>query len=92
MEILPDAFKSYCEEKSAQSGFDPGGYAFCLLITAGNTIDHRAKLNLGPFKVPAFLWQIVVKKVLRKKSAKLSENRSRGELQPGPAESLKQKN
>jgi hypothetical protein len=60
MEILPDAFKSYCEEKSAQSGFDPGGYAFCLLITAANTIDHRAKLNLGPFKVPAFLWGGIV--------------------------------
>ena len=44
----------------------------------------------GP--VGAFLVQIVVKKVLRKKSAKLSENGSRVELQPGPAESLKQKN
>ena len=44
----------------------------------------------GP--VGAFLVQIVVKKVFRKKSAKLSENRSCGELQPGPAESLKQKN
>ena len=40
----------------------------------------------------AFLVQIVVKKVLRKKRAKLSENGSRYELQPGPAESLKQKN
>ena len=39
-----------------------------------------------------FLVQIVVKKVLRKKSAKLSENGSWDELQPGPAESLKQKN
>ena len=44
----------------------------------------------GP--VGAFLVQIVVKKVLRKKSAKMSENGSRGELQPGPAGSLKQEN
>ena len=39
----------------------------------------------------AFLVQIVVKKVLRKKSAKLSENESRLELGAGPAESLKHK-
>ena len=44
----------------------------------------------GP--VGAFLVQIVVKKVFRKKSPKLSENGSRVELQPGPVESLKQKN
>ena len=40
----------------------------------------------------AFLVQIVVKKVLRKKSAKLSENGSRNELGAGPAGSLKQEN
>ena len=40
----------------------------------------------GP--VGAFLVQIVVKKVLRKKIAKLSENGSCGELRPGPAGSL----
>ena len=40
----------------------------------------------------AFLVQIVVKKVLRKKSAKMSENGSCDELGAGPAESLKQKN
>ena len=44
----------------------------------------------GP--VGAFLVQIVVKKVLRKKSAKLTENGSCDELQPGPAGSLKQEN
>ena len=44
----------------------------------------------GP--VGAFLVQIVVKKVLGKKSAKLSENGSCVELQPGPAGSLKQEN
>ena len=44
----------------------------------------------GP--VGAFLVQIVVKKVFRKKNSKLSENGSCSELQPGPAESLKQKN
>ena len=40
----------------------------------------------------AFLVQIVVKKVLRKKSAKLSENEARVELGAGPAGSLKQEN
>ena len=40
----------------------------------------------------AFLVQIVVKKVFRKKNAKLSENGSRDELGAGPAGSLKQEN
>ena len=40
----------------------------------------------------AFLVQIVVKKVFRKKGAKLSENGSCRELGAGPAGSLKQKN
>ena len=40
----------------------------------------------------AFLVQIVVKKVFREKSAKMSENGSCNELGAGPAESLKQKN
>ena len=44
----------------------------------------------GP--VGAFLVQIVVKKAVRKKSAKLSENGSCNELGAGPAGSLKQKN
>ena len=42
--------------------------------------------------VGAFLVQVVVKKVLRKKSAKLSENGSCKELGAGPAGSLKQEN
>ena len=40
----------------------------------------------------AFLVQIVVKKVLRKKGAKVSENESCDELQPGTCGSLKQEN
>ena len=40
----------------------------------------------------AFLVQIVVKKVLREKSAKLSESGSRNELGAGPCGSLKQEN
>ena len=44
----------------------------------------------GP--VGAFLVQIVVKKVLRKKSAKLTENGSHFSLGAGSAGSLKQKN
>ena len=54
--ILPKAFQDLANEKSAQSGFDPGAYGFCLFIAAANTIDHRAKLDLGPFRVPAYQW------------------------------------
>jgi len=56
LDILPAAFEKFSREKSAQSGFDPGGYAFCLLVAAANTIDHRARLDLGPFAVPAFVF------------------------------------
>jgi hypothetical protein len=53
---LPQAMALYCREKSAQSAFDAGGYGFALLIAASNLIDHRARLNVGPLSVPAFLW------------------------------------
>ena len=56
LDILPEVFRIFCTEKSAQSGFDVGGYGYCLLIAAANTIDHRHKLNIGPFRVPAFSW------------------------------------
>lgn len=56
LDILPEAFQRFCIEKSAQSGFDPGGYASALLVSAGNTADHRHRLNLGPFRVPAYIW------------------------------------
>jgi len=56
LDVLPEAFQQFAREKSAQSGFDPGGYAICLLIASGNTVDHRAKLDLGPFSVPAYNW------------------------------------
>ncbi|MGP9831140.1 DUF3987 domain-containing protein [Marinobacter sp. NSM] len=56
MDILPEAFRALADEKSEQSGFDSGAYGFCLLVSAANTIDHRAKLDLGPFSVPAYLW------------------------------------
>ena len=39
-----------------------------------------------------FWYRSLLKKCFRKKSAKLSENGSRDEFLPGPAESLKQKN
>lgn len=53
---LPEAFATYCHELSTQSGFDAGGYGFALLVAASNLIDHRARLNIGPLNVPAFLW------------------------------------
>lgn len=60
MDVLPEAFRTLTKERSAQSGFDPGGYAFCLLVAASHIIDHRCALNLGPFCVPAYLWGAVV--------------------------------
>ena len=56
LQILPQAFIKFCTEKSTQSGFDVGGYGYCLLVAAANTIDHRHRLNIGPFRVPAFTW------------------------------------
>lgn len=56
MEILPEPFRKLADEKSQQSGFDPGAYGFGLFIAASNTIDHRAKLDLGPFSTPAYQW------------------------------------
>jgi hypothetical protein len=56
LDILPEAFRVFCTEKSAQSGFEMGGYGYCLLIAAANTLDHRHKLNIGPFRVPAYNW------------------------------------
>ena len=59
------------------------GQFFCIFLRFSCVLGRPA----GPFLV-----QIVVKKVLRKKSAKLSENGSRGELGAGPAGFLKQEN
>lgn len=54
--VLPEAMQVFCIEKSAQSGFDIGGYAFAALNAAGNMIDHRVKMDVGIFSVPAFTW------------------------------------
>lgn len=56
LEALPTAFQNLSIEKSAQSGFDVGAYAFGLLVAAGNTIDHRSRLDMGIFRSPAFMW------------------------------------
>lgn len=56
LHVLPETMQVFCTEKSAQSGFDVGGYAFAGLIAAGNMVDHRVKMNVGVFSVPAFLW------------------------------------
>ena len=56
VEALPESFATLCRELSAQSGFDVGGYAFSLLVTASSLIDHRKKLKAGPLVVPPFLW------------------------------------
>lgn len=60
LHTLPHSIQRFCSEKSAQSGFDPGGYAFCLLIAAGCTVDHRVRMDVGPMKVPAFTWGALV--------------------------------
>lgn len=56
VDALPESFATLCRELSAQSGFDVGGYAFALLVTASSLIDQRAKMKAGPLCVPAFLW------------------------------------
>ena len=60
LEVLPNSFRKLASEKSAQSGFDAGGYAFALLVNAANTIDHRVRMDVGPFRTPAFLWGGIV--------------------------------
>lgn len=57
---LPRAMATYCHGLSAQSGFDAGGYGFCLLVATSNLIDHRAKLTAGPLCVPPFMWGMLV--------------------------------
>lgn len=54
--VLPLDFQTFCLEKAAQSGFDPGAYGFGLMVASANTVDHRARCDLGPFKVPPFMW------------------------------------
>jgi len=56
LDVLPEQFQQFARDKAEGSGFDAGGYAMVLLIAAGNTVDHRAKLDLGPFSVPAYNW------------------------------------
>ncbi|MCX2972993.1 DUF3987 domain-containing protein [Halieaceae bacterium IMCC8485] len=56
LDTLPGAMRDYCVDKARQSGFDVGGYAFCALVAAGCTADHRIKMDCGAFKVPAFMW------------------------------------
>ncbi len=56
MDSLPSEMRAYCEEHSAGSGFDIGGYAFSLFVAAANLIDHRAKLQVGPLESPPNLW------------------------------------
>jgi hypothetical protein len=56
VDALPEEFATLCRELSAQSGFDVGGYAFALLVTASSLIDHQKKMNAGPLAVPAYLW------------------------------------
>jgi hypothetical protein len=56
VDALPEVFATWCRELSAQSGFDVGGYAFAVLVSASAMIDHRKKMRAGPLNVPAFLW------------------------------------
>jgi hypothetical protein len=62
VECLPKAMGDYCREHSKASGFDVGAYAFSLFLYAAALIDHRHKIDVGPFKAPAFLWGGLVDK------------------------------
>lgn len=56
LEVLPEVFADYARACSKGSGFDPGAYGFALLVLAAGMIDHRARLQAGPLKVPPHLW------------------------------------
>jgi hypothetical protein len=56
VESLPESMSAYCKAHSDASGFDEGAYAFSLFLYAAGLVDHRHKLDVGPFKTPAFLW------------------------------------
>ena len=63
LDILPQSLRIYAEEYAAQSGFDVGGYAFCLLAEGSNLIDHRNRLRVtDTWSVPAFQWAAIVDK------------------------------
>ena len=46
VEVLPEVVRVYAEECAKQSGMDVGAYAFCLLIQAANSADHRTRLEI----------------------------------------------
>lgn len=56
IDCLPPAFSEYAQAHSDCSGFDAGAYGFSLLLYAAALIDHRHKINVGPFSAPAFMW------------------------------------
>lgn len=57
LDCLPDAFAKFARQYAKQSGFDAGAYGFCLLVAAGNLIDHRSRLSVtDTFRVPPNLW------------------------------------
>lgn len=47
IDVLPDVLRVYAEECSQQSGLDVGAYAFCLLVQAANSADHRSRLEIA---------------------------------------------
>ena len=53
---VPGEIAEYSIELSKGSGFDPGAYAFACLVAVSNLVDQRARLDVGPFSVPPFLW------------------------------------
>lgn len=61
LDTLPEQIRVFASEYAAQSGFDPGAYAFCLMIEGANLIDHRTRLDITQtYSVPPFQWAAVV--------------------------------
>lgn len=56
LEVLPEVFSDYAKACSQGSGFDAGAYGFSLLVLASGMVDHRARLQAGPLRVPPHLW------------------------------------
>lgn len=57
LDVLPEVIRNYSLALSEQSGFDPGGYAFCALVVASGLINHSLKLQVTTsWKSAAVLW------------------------------------
>ena len=61
LKTLPVAFQNFATGLSRASGIDAGAYAFSLLASTANLIDHRVRLKLNQdWQAPPMLWAALV--------------------------------